>query len=153
MTKLDLPDPATLATLVTNVTETMCGISFVPAAVEEDTKKLCWRIASLPITGTHPIRVALSSDPAGCKALGAALFSMSPESLDEGMIDDSLCELLNMAAGQIKSALGLDQALGLPSIVGAAELPSRRERAMRDGVVLRSRGELGLLIWVSEGLE
>jgi hypothetical protein len=149
MPQSQLPDPSTLAVLVSNVTKTMCGLSFVPAAADERTEQLCWRIATLPIGGARPIRVALSSDEAGCAALGSALFSMPPEQLDQSMIDDSLCELLNMAAGQIKTALALDQALGLPKIVSAKDLPAGR--ALVEGVVLRSCGSIGLLIWVSEG--
>jgi hypothetical protein len=149
MARPDLPDADTLATLVSNVTKTMCGISFAPAEVDDHTHELCWRVATLPINGARPLRVALSSDQKGCAALGSALFSMPPESLDQAMIDDSLCELLNMAAGQIKGALALDQALGLPKIISAADLPANQ--ALLEGVVLRSRGSFGLLIWISEG--
>ena len=149
----ELPDATTLAKLISNVTTTMCGIAFMPTAGTDRGRNLLWRIAALPIPGGRPIRVSLSSSREGCTALGAALFSMEPASLDDGMINDSLCELLNMAAGQIKSALALDQALGLPRIISGAELPAKTEAAMREGVVMRSGGDLGLLIWISEGLD
>jgi hypothetical protein len=148
MSRLDLPDADTLATLVSNVTKTMCGISFAPAEIDDRTRELCWRIATLSINGARPLRVALSSSEDGCAALGSALFSMPKDALDQAMIDDSLCEVLNMAAGQIKGALALDQALGLPKIVTAADLPA--DRALNEGVVLRSRGSFGLLIWITE---
>ena len=148
-----LPDPETLAAIVSNVTETMCGISFEPAPPEAATSALCWKIAGLPIKGARPLRVALSSDRAGCEALGSALFSCAPETLDASMLDDSLCELLNMAAGQIKGTLLLDQALGLPKILTGAELSQQTESVLRHGTVLRSRGTVSLLIWIAEDAE
>ena len=146
-----LPDPPTLAAIVSNVTETMCGISFEPAPPEAATRALCWKIAWLPIKGERPIRVALSSDHAGCTALGSALFSCPPETLDGSMLDDSLCELLNMAAGQIKGTLLLDQTLGLPKILTGDELSEQTESVLRHGTVLQSRGTVHILIWISEG--
>jgi Chemotaxis phosphatase CheX len=148
-----LPDAPTLATLVSNVTNTMCGISFEPADPATPNAALLWRVAILPIDGHRPLRVALSSDQAGCVALGSALLWFSPDELDAATINDSLCELLNMAAGQIKSALALDQALGLPKIVAASELSPSAEAALRGGVLLRSQGTADLLIWISEGKE
>jgi hypothetical protein len=151
MSASNLPDPQTLAKLVSNVTQTMCGISFHPAEGHQADPALFWRIAWLPITGGRPIGVALSSDKPGCTALGAALFSCAPEAIDASMIDDSLRELLNMAAGQIKNALKLDQTLGLPKIVSAPELPPRSLAALREGVVLRSGGKVSMLIWITDG--
>jgi hypothetical protein len=152
MARSELPDPATLATLVSTVTETMCGVSFAPAAESERKPELCWRMATLPIPGQRPIRVVLSSSQPGATALGAALFGMPATDLDETMINDALCELLNMAAGQIKSALALDQALGLPKIVKNPDSVPQQDLVRREGVLLRSRGEIDLLIWVSEGI-
>jgi hypothetical protein len=145
-----IPDAGTLARLVSNVTETMCGISFSAAAGEPPSTELCWRVATLPIKGERPLRVVLSSSRRGCTALGAALFSCEPDTLDDAMIEDSLRELLNMAAGQIKGALALDQALGLPEIIAGPDGASRCQPALERGVVLRSQDDLGLLIWVSE---
>ena len=146
-----LPDPDMLATLVTNVTNTMCGISFEADRDHRPDIDGYWRLATLAIPGQRSLSVTLCSSRAGCQALGAALFSCPPESLDQSMLDDSLCELLNMAAGQIKGALGLDQALGLPKIANEPELSKRVARAVQEGVMLRSPENHGLLIWVSEG--
>ncbi len=145
-----LPDALTLARLVSNVTQTMCGISFEPAAGQPPDPALCWKIAWLPLTGRRPIKIALSSDQAGCAALGAALFSCPEAELDVSMIDDSLRELLNMAAGQIKGALAEDQALGLPQIMAEPDLSQAALTALHEGVVLRSRGAVSLLIWITE---
>jgi hypothetical protein len=145
-------DPERLAALVSNVTQTMCGISFGIARPEDKTFP-CWRMAVLNVVGARPLRVALYSDEGGCTALGSALFACAPDALDAGMIDDSLCELLNMAAGQIKGALALDQALGLPRIVPVSDLSPRAQAAMNEGVLLRSRDAVNLMIWISEGTE
>jgi len=148
----NLPDPGTLATLVSNVTQTMCGISF---GVAEPNQKAvaCWRMAVLNVTGGSPWQVALFSDRDGCTALGAALFQCPPDSLDNSMLEDSLCELLNMAAGQIKSLLAADSALGLPKITSPSELTVKSQTAMREGVLLRSQEAVNLMILVSEGLD
>jgi len=148
----NLPDPGTLATLVSNVTQTMCGISF---GVAEPNQKAvaCWRMAVLNVTGGSPWQVALFSDRDGCTALGAALFQCPPDSLDNSMLEDSLCELLNMAAGQIKSLLAADSALGLPKITSPGELTVKSQTAMREGVLLRSQEAVNLMILVSEGLD
>ncbi len=142
-----LPAPERLATLVSSVTQTMLGISFRPDAATRAGPPLDWRTAVLPIPGARPITVGLSSDPSGCAALSAALFSVAAEEVDDTMIRDSLCELLNMTAGLLKSMLALDQALGLPRMLAAAGEPGF---AGSQAVVLRAE-RLGLVLWVTEG--
>jgi hypothetical protein len=149
---MNLPDPSTLATLVSNVTQTMCGITF-GVATPGQPAVACWRMAVLEITGGSPWQVALFSDEPGCVALGAALFQVAPESLDSSMVEDSLCELLNMAAGQLKGLLAEDSALGLPKIKSRSELTTRSQTAMREGVLLRSQDSVNLMILISEGLD
>lgn len=147
----DLPDPQTLATLVSNVTETMCGISFAAhGKVGNERTPEAWRVAALPIPGARPLRVILSSDQQSSKGLGSALLQFPEDQLDASMIDDSLCELLNMAAGQIKRALQIDQALGLPKIVKGDQAQELFRQAQESGILLRSRGPLDLLIWVTD---
>ena len=149
----EFPKPTVLAALVSNVTETMCGVSFKPVATGGGQEDLCWRTAVLPIKGAQPLRVALSSNKNGATALGAALLGIHPESLDDEMINDALCELLNMAAGQIKNALNLDQALGLPRILDLSATPSGCEQVRREGVLLRSVGDIDLVVWLSSDLQ
>jgi hypothetical protein len=149
----NMPDAKTLATLVSNVTETMCGISFEPANAADHVDTACWRLAVLPFKGLRPIRILLSSDQNGCAALGSALLGTPGAKLDPSMIDDSLCELLNMAAGQIKRALAVDQALGLPRIVSGEAGQALFRTARNQGTILRSRGSFELLIWVMEAVD
>ena len=120
----------------------MLGFTMVP--VDRPAEHLLWRTAALSIPGRWPLSVALSSDAGGCAALGAALFACPPDQLDPSMIDDSLCELVNMTAGQIRLLMALDQALGLPR-VGAGGGPVGVNEAGWTQVVLSS-GPVELLL-------
>ena len=146
-------NPQSLAALVSNVTETMCGFSFEPVAALDAAPSADWRVARLPISGSRPLDVALCCDREGSSVLGAALFACDADSLDASMLDDSLCELLNMTAGQIKSALALDQALGLPKMVTGNDLPLKMSTALREGTILRARGAVNLILLITEGTE
>jgi hypothetical protein len=139
-----LPPPEQLAKLVSKVTNTMLGIAFVPDPAHELRPALVWRTALLPIPGVRPITVGLSSDEQGCLALSGAMFGVKAEEVDSRMIDEALCELLNMTAGLVKGALSLDQSLGLPHIV------SESPRAAL-AVTLRAE-KLGLVLWICEGV-
>jgi len=106
-----------LARSVSRVTTTMLGKSF--RVIDPATPVARWRTAALSIAGKRPVTVALSSDRRGCAALASAMLGMDEDDLDVAMIDDFMRELLNMTAGQIKSELALDQALGLPRVIDA----------------------------------
>jgi hypothetical protein len=146
----NLPDPATLAKLVSNVTKTMCGFSFGVADPGLRAEVACFRMAVLEVTGGRPWRVALFSDHGGCTALGAALCQVEPDMLEDGMIEDSLCELLNMAAGQIKGLLSADETLGLPKITTPEDLSPQSQKAYREGILLRSQDSVNLMMWISQ---
>ena len=145
-----LPDPTTLAGLVSNVTKTMCGLSFAVADPSLRSDVDCWRMALLHVGGQHPWRVALFSDRAGCTALGAALCGAEPDMLDDGMIEDALRELLNMAAGQIKNLLSPLETLGLPKIISYVDLSPCSQAALRDGVLFCSRASVNPMLWISD---
>jgi hypothetical protein len=143
------PPQDTLATLVTGVTETMLGISFKPAEfVDAGTWR--WRTAVLSIPGALPITVGLSSDEPGCVALGTAMFACDRTSLDPGMMNDALCELVNMTAGVVKTAMNLDQTLGLPKILKSEDETRRLVDLGWPPVALKADG-LGLLLWLCSG--
>ena len=115
-----MPPRDALARAVSHVTSTMLGFAVAP--IDRPPAPLMWRTAALSIPGPQPVSVALSSNESGCAALGAAMFACPYEELDPSMIDDSLCELVNMTAGQIRLLMALDQALGLPRV--GAVVPS-----------------------------
>src|SRR5438270_1880435 len=79
-----LPTPEDLAKLVSYVFDVMltlhCELVGRRPARDGETSRdrlqgLAWRTAVMPIEGSQPLSVSLSSDEQGCLALGAALFA------------------------------------------------------------------------------
>ena len=139
-----------VAKIVSHVTETMVGLTFKVATGPAFQPSLCSRTALLPI-GKGELVVGLSSDDRGCAVLGAALFSCALSSVDRSMMNDSLSELVNMAAGQIKVALRVDQALGLPNIV-EHDGPTAYGGNLRI-VHLSAKPGVDLLVWIIEAAQ
>jgi hypothetical protein len=140
-----------MAALVSGVTQTMLGVSFVPDASGRSLDSLVWRTAVLPIPGKQPLTVGLSTDQVGCQQLSAAMFGCAHDAVDQSMMDDSLRELVNMTAGLVKSSMSLDQALGLPRIMDGKQVPPSPGGEPGHSVILRGR-EIGLVLWIFEGL-
>jgi hypothetical protein len=140
-----LPPPDKLAALVSSVTETMCGLSFSPTGAPQAISG--WRTAALSIEGKKPIVVALSADTASCSAIGAAMFGCPADTIDAGMMEDVLRELVNMTAGQIKRVLALDEALGLPRIVTETDLMKAVDPPQVCNTPL-SAGGVKLVLWI-----
>ena len=113
------PSPDSLATMVNSVTTTMMNVKF--ALARGASERAAFRRAVLPIPGTTPVSIALACDEGSCRQLGAKLFCVKPGEVDVGMIEDTLRELANITAGQVKRAMALDQALGLPRILTGSE--------------------------------
>ena len=145
-----LPDSATLARLVSNVTETICGTKFAPADDRARGQSICGRMVLLPISGPRDITVVLSCDAAGGQALGSALRGCPPDQLTKPMIDDAIKELLNMVAGQIQIALDIDQPLGLPRPTSLAEIAQGVGVGFDDSILLSSNGLGDLKLWIFE---
>lgn len=146
----DLPSPDKLAELVSNVTQTMLGITFKPSNTNEAAKEHEWRTAVLPIDGGKPLVVGLSSDEPGCKALSSAMFACGAHEVDSAMMNDSLCELVNMTAGLLRSAMCLDQALGLPSMLSSSEEVAKLQEQGARRIKLKA-SEIGMILWIHEG--
>jgi hypothetical protein len=146
---MNLPSPEKMAQLVSGVTETMLGLTFAP---DDDSTHhaLAWRTAVLPIAGAQPLTVGLSSDESGCAKLASAMFACPAAEVDGAMMNDSLCELVNMTAGLLKSAMSLNQALGLPKILPGADAPAVPP-ASPHVVVLKAEA-CGLVLWIYEGV-
>ena len=144
-----LPCPETMASLVSGVTETMLGLTFTPDEAKGP-RELAWRTAVLPIAGRRPLTIGLSSDEGGCSRLSAAMFACPAEQVDQAMMNDALCELVNMTAGLLKSVMSLDQALGLPKILTPPDAPATPS-ASPHSVVLKADA-LGLVLWIYEGV-
>lgn len=105
--------------MVNSVTTTMMNVKF--ALTGRSAGRATFRRAVLPIPGSVPVSVVLACDEVSCRALGAKLFCVKPGDVDVSMIEDTLRELANITAGQVKRAMMLDQALGLPRILPGSE--------------------------------
>ena len=143
-----LPGPETLANIVTRVTETMFGMSFALAELPMDQRcsRPVWRTVVLPIPGPRPLSVAIASDEASGHTLGSAMFACAIEVVDRVMVEDSLCELVNIVAGQVKSVMGVDDALGLPRVLTTAD--ASIDPASWRGATMRSSC-CEVLVWVA----
>lgn len=138
-----------MASLVSNVTQTMLGLTFEPDG-SKDHSQLRWRTAVLPIAGAQPLTVGLSSDQHGCTRLTAAMFACDAAQLDQHMMDDALCELVNMTAGVVKSVMSLNQALGLPRILAGEDAPAVPSASPH--VIVLKADACGLVLWIYEGV-
>jgi hypothetical protein len=147
-TERALVSPERLVAAVNDVATTMLGLSFVREPSNDVAAGLDHRVAVLPIPGPRPVTLALATDAAGCGSIGARLFGCDARDLDDGMIDDALREIANMAAGRLRSMLSLDQALGLPSIVRLADVERAGNSAPWTAIVLRA-GDVRLLVAVT----
>ena len=144
-----MPKAVRLAALVSNVTETMLGISFAPAEAVSAHPSLNWRTAIMLVAGPRPVSVGLSSDEPGCAKLAAAMFGCKPDGVDVGMINDSLRELVNMTAGLLKREMALDQALSVPVIVDDTD--SLAEIARQHPALVLVAREVGIALWACDG--
>ena len=109
-------ETAEMARIVSQVTEPVLGLTFTEATQPQSEIGPDWRTAALPIAGGTPLAVAVAADDACCRTLSATMFATKAEVVDDTMVADALCELVNMTAGLLKSAMGVDQSLGLPSM-------------------------------------
>lgn len=143
-----LPGPEDLAVLVSNVTSTMCGTTFVPDDPLARGESLCGQMVMIPLIGEGKITVVVSSDARGSRSLGAAFLGCARQLLTQQMIDDTIAELLNMVAGQISAALGYTHSLGLPRRTNLAEIAAGDGSGFDDAVLLRSEGQVDLRLWI-----
>jgi hypothetical protein len=121
--------PHRIAALLSGITLTMLDMDLALEEGRAPGSGSFWRTAVISIPGASPIAVALSTDAAGCAAIGAAMFSCPTGEVEPEMADDALAELTNVTAGEVKRALKLDQTIGLPSILrDDAVTPAWRER-------------------------
>lgn len=124
--------------MVNSVTTSMMNVKF---ALAPDTFQVApFRRAVLPIPGSVPLAVVVTGDESSCQKLGARLFSMALKDVDVGMMEDTLRELANITAGQVKRAMSIDAALGLPRIIKGAE-PWTTSIGGQRLIVLRADGD------------
>jgi CheY-specific phosphatase CheX len=110
-----IPDHHSLAEMFSNVTSSMLDLD-CEAATDGHDVGIYHTTAVLPIPGDGGFTLAVSSDLQGCTSLSAAMFAVETTEVDSEMINDTLAELANMAAGQLKGMLHLQNSLGLPIV-------------------------------------
>jgi CheY-specific phosphatase CheX len=144
-----LPPSDRLAALVSNVTQTMLGISFTASPGDKAIPTFCWRTAVMLVDGARPLTVGLSSSQEGCLTLTSAMFSCPASDVDPNMINDALRELVNMTAGLLKTEMALDQALTVPQVVTDSTILAKLAE-LHPGLVLKAN-QIGLALWAHEG--
>jgi CheY-specific phosphatase CheX len=105
------------------ITSTMLGVGSMQdtSDVEHDLVALLDCTAIVTVPGPVPVTIGLSSSDDGVRALTCALIAAEPADVDTSMLADTMGELANMLAGQIKSLLNLHQSLGLPKTLRQGE--------------------------------
>ena len=119
-----IPDNDTLIGVFHNITSTMLGLDSQSCSAIQTTdqkKELLYCTGVLAMPGPTPITVAISSDLQGCTQLASALFAVEPTDVEMDMVSDTMAELSNMFAGQLKGFLNLSQNLGLPKVFSQGE--------------------------------
>jgi two-component system, chemotaxis family, chemotaxis protein CheY len=74
-------------------------------------------IVCVPLIGVPNYVVSLRGNSRGCVALASAMFNCAKHLTNQSMIDDAMCELANMVAGQIKNLMARDHQIGTPSVL------------------------------------
>ncbi len=127
----ELPSADTLTKLVNSVTTTMIKVKF--SQTDPAAAKAGFRRAVLVIPGSQPVSVELSCDEESGHKLVHKFFGVDSIHDKRDLLDDALSELANITAGQVKRAMSIDQALGLPQVFdgGTTAPPSGNRVTLR----------------------
>lgn len=113
----ELPSPETLANVVDETSQAMYGLPIafagecekgLPGAHENAT-------VIVPLIGAPLYIITARADESGGPALASAMFSCDVQDTNPEMVEDSLRELCNIIAGQVKSLIAQEHEIGLPS--------------------------------------
>jgi len=114
----ELPSPETLASVVDETTQAMYGVPVsyagdcdngLPVADPRSPTVI------VPLIGNPLYIITAHADQSGGPSLAGAMFSCPPGEANEEMVEDSLRELCNIIAGQVKSLVAPEHEIGLPS--------------------------------------
>lgn len=136
----DFIDRETLATIATEAVSAMFRLELNPVddVVDGAAMSRQSRSVVLRLVGTPEITLALACDDQAGAQLAGAMFDVSPQNASGAMIEDSLRELANILAGQVKSLMAPDHEIGLP-------------RVQRDPSALRDRDWHGVTLRIGAG--
>jgi CheY-specific phosphatase CheX len=114
---VDLPAPQALAKLASAATQMLYGVPIeyggpclvdMPGVSDGHT-------AVVPLIGAPTYIVSAKANGDGGYALASIMFDCQIEAVDDAMVEDSLRELVNILAGQLKSLIAPTHQMGLPS--------------------------------------
>lgn len=142
-----------LARVVSNVTRTMCGVSFVVGEGTDRGESICSRMLVLPLVGLRRINIVLSCDAATARNLAAAMLRRPLPELGRREVDSALRELLGMVGGQVVNVMQVDQSLGTVRAITLAELVSEGAAGFSGSALLRGSDSADLRIWIYEVVE
>ena len=151
---VDLPDDDGLVGIFNNITSTMLmmdsDVDYGATMESMGTRLYCTAVLGMP--GPSPITVAVSSDEEGASSLACALFALEHHELEESMLSDTMAELSNMFAGQLKGSLNLNQSLGLPKVLQLQQfMPALNENTWHHIAV--QTGDAAVLLSISTNAE
>jgi hypothetical protein len=114
---VDLPNAQAIARLANTATQMLYGvpIEFGGTCQADFPDAAGGHAAVVPLIGAPTYVIWAKAIADGGYALASVMFDCKPEAVDEGMVDDSLRELVNILAGQLKGLIAPWHQLGLPS--------------------------------------
>jgi hypothetical protein len=113
----ELPSPETLANVVDETSQAMYGLAITFAGECERGLPGANQNATVivPLIGAPLYIITARADDNGGSALASAMYSCEAQDTNPEMVEDSLRELCNIIAGQIKSLIAQEHEIGLPS--------------------------------------
>lgn len=115
----DLPTPETLANVVDETAQAMYGVPVSYAGDCENglptTSDPKEPTVIVPLIGNPLYIITAHADQHGGPSLASTMFSCEPGDANPEMVEDSLRELCNIVAGQVKSLVAPEHEIGLPS--------------------------------------
>ena len=113
----ELPSPETLASVVDETSQAMYGMAVTFAGECERGMPGANQNATVivPLIGAPLYIITARADDHGGSALASAMFSCETQDTNAEMVEDSLRELCNIVAGQVKSLIAQEHEIGLPS--------------------------------------
>ena len=115
---IELPTPETLATVVDETTQAMYGVPAEYAGECANSLPVCANKSPtviVPLIGSPLYIITAHAEPVAGTALASTMFHCPEADASEEMVEDSLRELCNIVAGQVKSLIANEHEIGLPS--------------------------------------
>lgn len=114
---VDLPSPQSLARFVNTATEMLYNsrMTFGGRSASDLPHLNEGHTVIAPLIGAPTYLVTATSIGEGGYQLAGLMFDCNPDTVDESMVKDSLSEMVNILAGQLKGMIGPFHQLGLPS--------------------------------------